>query len=57
MIVRYRGDAYARRCSPATIFVGAVVSWSFVAWILVGLVLTFVACSSSNDRRGDLGES
>ena len=43
MIVRYEVIAYAATLLAATIFVGAVVSWSSLgAWVLVGLVLTFV---------------
>ncbi|MGE5803992.1 MAG: methyl-accepting chemotaxis protein [Gemmatimonadota bacterium] len=43
MIVRYEVIAYAATLLAATIFVGAVVAWSsFGAWILVGLVLTFL---------------
>ena len=43
MIVRYEVIGYAATLLAATIFVGAVVSFSsFGAWILVGLVLTFV---------------
>jgi GAF domain-containing protein len=42
MIVRYEVIAYAATLPAATIFVGAVVAWSFGAWILVGLVLTFL---------------
>src|SRR5439155_15832073 len=39
---RYEVIAYAATLLAATIFVGAVVAWSFGAWILVGLVLTFL---------------
>src|SRR5436190_12209667 len=42
MIVRYEVIAYAATLLAVTIFVGAVVAWSFGAWILVGLVLTFL---------------
>jgi len=43
MIVRYEVIAYAATLLAATIFVSAVVAWSsFGAWILVGLVLTFL---------------
>ncbi len=43
MIVRYEVIAYAATLLAATIFVGAVVAFgSFGAWLLVGVVLTFV---------------
>jgi len=43
MIVRYEVIAYAATLLAATIFVSAVVAWSsFGAWVLVGLVLTFL---------------
>jgi methyl-accepting chemotaxis protein len=42
MIVRYESIGYAATVLAATIFVSAVVSWSFGAWILVGLVLIFL---------------
>jgi len=42
MIVRYEVITFAATLLAATIFVGAVVAWSFGAWILVGLVLTFL---------------
>ena len=42
MIVRYEVIGYAATLLAAIIFVGAVVAWSFGAWIIVGLVLTFL---------------
>ena len=43
MIVRYEVIGYAATLLAATVVVGSVVAWSsFGAWILVGLVLTFL---------------
>jgi methyl-accepting chemotaxis protein len=42
MIVRYESIAYAATLLAAAVFVGAVIALSSVAWILVGLVLTFL---------------
>jgi methyl-accepting chemotaxis protein len=42
MIIRYEVIAYAATGLAATILVAVVASWSFGAWILVGLVLTFL---------------
>ena len=42
MIVRYEVIGYAATLLAATIFVGAVVTLSLGAWLLVGVLLTFV---------------
>ncbi|HET9386882.1 MAG TPA: methyl-accepting chemotaxis protein [Gemmatimonadales bacterium] len=42
MIVRYEVIAYAATMLAATIFVSAVIAFRPIAWILVGLVLTFL---------------
>jgi methyl-accepting chemotaxis protein len=42
MIVRYEVIGYAATLLAATIFIGAVVTLSLGAWVLVGVLLTFV---------------
>jgi methyl-accepting chemotaxis protein len=42
MIVRYEVIAYAATLMAATIFVSAVIAFRPIAWILVGVVLTFL---------------
>jgi methyl-accepting chemotaxis protein len=42
MIIRYEVVGYAATVVATIIFVAAVVSWSLGAWVLVGLVLTFI---------------
>ena len=42
MIVRYEVIGYAATLLAATIFIGAVVTLSLGAWLLVGVLLTFV---------------
>jgi methyl-accepting chemotaxis protein len=42
MIVRYEVITYAATLLAATIFIGAVVALSLGAWLLVGILLTFV---------------
>lgn len=42
MIIRYEVIAYAATMLAATIFVSAVIAFRPIAWILVGLVLTFL---------------
>jgi methyl-accepting chemotaxis protein len=42
MIIRYEVIGYAATVLATTIFVAVVVSWSLGAWVIVGLVLTFL---------------
>jgi methyl-accepting chemotaxis protein len=42
MIIRYEVIGYAATVVATIIFVAAVVSWSLGAWVLVGLVVTFL---------------
>jgi len=42
MIIRYEVIGYAATVLATTIFVAAVASWSLGAWLMVGLVLTFL---------------
>ncbi|MDP3911248.1 MAG: methyl-accepting chemotaxis protein [Gemmatimonadales bacterium] len=42
MIIRYEVIVYAATVLAATILVGVVASWSPGAWVLVGVVLTFL---------------
>ena len=42
MVVRYEVIAYASTLLAATILISAGVAWSFGAWVLVGVVVTFL---------------